>query len=228
MSVDMGAEITLTAADGHQLSAYTTDTGTASLKPLVLIQEIFGINSHIRGVAEDYAVQGFWVIAPALFDRVQPHLELGYTPADMTQGMRAATQIGFDNALQDVAAAINYAQQQRPGSKVGVLGYCLGGSLAWLAATRLNPAAVVCYYGGRIAQFSAEQPRCPVMLHFGRKDPHIPPSEVETIKRTHPDLPAFLYDAGHGFNCDQRADYEPASAKLAHKRTLEFLLEWLS
>ena len=106
--------------------------------------------------------------------------------------------------------------------KVGVLGFCYGGSLAWLAATRLDPAAAVCYYGGQIAANAHETPRCPVMMHFGAKDPHIGPAEIEKIKAAHPDLPLFLYDAGHGFNCDQRKDYEPESAKLARQRTLEF------
>ena len=189
---------------------------------IVLIQEIFGVNSHIRSVADDYASQGFHVIAPALFDRVQPNLELGYNPADTAQGMKAARQIGMDAALLDVAASIRHARIEWPGLKVGVLGFCFGGSLTWLAATRLDPAAAVCYYGGQIAANAAEKPRCPVMMHFGAKDPHIGPAEIQKIKAAQPDVPLFLYDAGHGFNCDQRKDFEPKSAKLARQRTLEF------
>ncbi len=222
----MGTYIRLTAADGHQLQAYCAGDDKAA-RALVVIQEIFGVNSHIRSVVDDYAAQGFYAIAPALFDRAQPGLELGYNAADMQQGMSAARQIGMEAALQDVAAAIDYAGQ-KSARKVGVIGYCFGGSLAWLAATRLNPAAAVGYYGGRIAENAAEQPRCPVMLHFGAKDAHIGPKEIETIKRHHPDLPMFVYDAGHGFNCDQRKDYEPQSAKLARQRTLEFFNEHLS
>lgn len=216
----MESYIQLTAADGHHLQAYSAGDETTP-RALVVIQEIFGVNSHIRSVADDFAGQGFLAIAPALFDRVQPGLELTYSPADVQQGMRAAKQIGMDAALRDVAAAIRYAGQRS--RNVGVVGYCFGGSLAWLAATRLNPSAAVGYYGGRIAQSAAENPRCPVMLHFGAKDPHIGAKEIETIRRHHPDLPLFLYDAGHGFNCDQRKDYEPHSAALARQRTLAFL-----
>jgi carboxymethylenebutenolidase len=141
--------------------------------------------------------------------------------------MRVATQVGMDAALKDVAASINHARLLWSDLKVAVLGYCFGGSLAWLSATRLDLAAAVCYYGGQIAQRAAEIPRCPVMLHFGAKDTHIGPGEIEKIREAHPDLPLFLYDAGHGFNCDQRKDYEPHSASLARQRTLEFLRDHL-
>jgi carboxymethylenebutenolidase len=218
----MGTQVKLKAADGHGLDAYFAESSNPARGAIVLIQEIFGVNSHIRSVADDYAHQGFHVIAPALFDRVQRDLELGYNPPDTAQGMKAAMQIGMDAALQDVAAAISHAGDQWPELKVGVLGYCFGGSLAWLAATRLDPAAAVCYYGGQIAKTAAETPRCPVMMHFGAKDPHIAPADIEQIKAAHPELPLFLYDAGHGFNCDQRKDYDPESASLAGQRTLEF------
>lgn len=221
----MSTNIRLTAEDGHQLQAYCAGD-TKPRAALVVIQEIFGVNSHIRAVADDYAAQGFMTVAPALFDRVEPGVELGYNSADAQKGMAIARQIGLDKALQDVAASIHYAAQKTK-LKVGVVGYCFGGSLAWLAATRLNPAAAVGYYGGRIAENAAEQPRCPVMLHFGAKDAHIGPKEIETIKRHHPELPIFLYDAGHGFNCDQRKDYEPQSAELARQRTLEFFNQHL-
>jgi carboxymethylenebutenolidase len=218
----MNTKIKLKAADGHALDAYLAESSGPARGAIVLIQEIFGVNSHIRSVADDYATQGFHVIAPALFDRVQPNLELGYNPADTGQGMKAARQIGMDAAVEDVAASIAHARAEWPNFKVGVLGFCYGGSLAWLAATRLDPAAAVCYYGGQIAANAAETPRCPVMMHFGAKDPHIGPAEIEKIKAAHPDLPIFLYDAGHGFNCDQRKDFEPQSASLARQRTLEF------
>jgi carboxymethylenebutenolidase len=219
----MGTHITLAAADGHQLDAYFAPGIGPTAGAIVLVQEIFGVNSHIRSVADDYAAQGFHVIAPALFDRVQRNLELGYAPPDVAQGMKAARQIGMDIALKDVAASISHARDQWADLKVGVVGYCYGGSLAWLAATRLGPAAAVCYYGGQIAANAAEMPRCPVMMHFGARDAHIGPEEIEKIRRAHPDLPLFIYDAGHGFNCDQRKDFEPQSAKLARQRTLEFL-----
>lgn len=223
----MGTQIKLTAADGHQLDAYFAASTSPARGAIVLVQEIFGVNSHIRSVADDYAAQGFHVIAPALFDRVQPNLELGYNPADMTQGMKTARQIGLDAALLDVAASLSHARAEWRELKVGVLGFCYGGSLAWLAATRLDPAAAVCYYGGQIAANAAEMPRCPVMMHFGAKDAHIGPEEIEKIKATQADVPLFIYDAGHGFNCDQRKDFEPQSASLARQRTLEFFRKHL-
>ena len=223
----MGTRIRLTANDGHQLDAYFAPGSGPARGAIVLIQEIFGVNSHIRSVADDYAAQGFHVIAPALFDRVQPNLELGYTSPDVAQGMKVARQIGMDIALKDVAASISHARAQWAELKVGVVGYCYGGSIAWLAATRLGPAAAVCYYGGQIAANAAEMPRCPVMMHFGARDAHIGPEEIEKIRSAHPDLTLFIYDAGHGFNCDQRKDFEPQSASLARQRTLEFFRKHL-
>jgi carboxymethylenebutenolidase len=218
----MGTKIKLKAEDGHELDAYLAESSSPARGALVLIQEIFGVNSHIRSVADDYAGQGFHVIAPALFDRVQRNLELSYNPADTAQGMKAARQIGMDAALLDVAASMNHARAEWRELKVSVLGFCYGGSLAWLAATRLDPAAAVSYYGGQIGANAKETPRCPVMMHFGAKDLHIGPEEIAKIRAAHPDLPLFLYDAGHGFNCDQRKDFEPESARLARQRTLEF------
>lgn len=218
----MSSKVNITAQDGHQFEAYVAESTGPAKAAIVLIQEVFGVNSHIRSVADGYATQGFHVVVPALFDRVQRNLELDYNPTDAKQGMTAITQIGLETALQDVAASISHARSQWPGLKVGVLGFCLGGSLGWLAATRLDPAAVVCYYGGQISKHATEVPRCPVMMHFGAKDPHIGPEQIETIRQAHPDLPLFVYDAGHGFNCDQRKDYEPQSANLARQRTLEF------
>jgi carboxymethylenebutenolidase len=214
----------LTASEGHKFEAYVPQSPGPPPAAVVVIQEIFGVNGHIRGVADDYASQGYWTIAPALFDRVQPDLELGYGPEDRKRGMQVASQVGLEMALKDVQASIEYARHQL-GKKVGVLGFCWGGTVAWLAATRLQPDAVVAYYGGQIARHSAEKPSCPVELHFGKLDAHIPMSEIDEIRRHHPGMPIFLYDAGHGFNCDQRESYEPASAALARQRTLQFLLE---
>ena len=223
----MGSNIKLTAADGHHLGAYVSESAGPVQAAVVVVQEIFGVNRHIRSVADDYARQGLWAIAPALFDRVEQNVELDYNATDASRGMKIASQIGMENALKDVAAAIEYARSAMRGKRVGVVGYCFGGSLAWLAATRLNPHAAVCYYGGSIAKYASEVPRCPVMLHFGSKDPHVPLSEIEKIQRAHPELPVFLYDAGHGFNCDQRKDYAPQAASLARQRTLEFFRKHL-
>jgi carboxymethylenebutenolidase len=217
----------LRAADGHEFDAYVATATAPPKAAVVIVQEIFGVNSHIRSVADDYASQGFLAIAPALFDRVERNLQLGYGPEDRKKGMQAATQAGLEAALKDVDATIRHAAKTLGETNVGVLGFCWGGTLAWLAATRLQPGAAVGYYGGQIYKFAAEKPGCPVMLHFGEKDAHIPISEVETISRRHPSTPVFLYDAGHGFNCDQRESYEPRSAALARQRTLEFLHQHL-
>jgi carboxymethylenebutenolidase len=223
----MGTNMRLTAADGHQFDTYAAKPSSPAKAAVVVIQEIFGVNSHIRAVADDYAEQGFLALAPALFDRAKREVELGYNPADMSEGIRLATQIGLDAALKDVAAAIEEAKREIGNNCVGAVGYCFGGTLAWLAATRLGPAAAVCYYGGRIAQHASERPTCPVMLHFGARDPHIPLSEIDAIRGQNPELPVFTYDAGHGFNCDQRKDYQPEAAALARERTLEFLRKHL-
>ena len=223
----MGMTVKLNASDGHQLGAYHAAPGSSGRSAIVVIQEIFGVNSHIRSVADDFAAQGYHAVAPALFDRVQADVELGYGPAEMQRGMGMAMKTGMENALKDVAAAIDYGRSRLGCTKVGVVGYCFGGSLAWLAATRLTPAAAVGYYGGRIAQYAAEKPGCPVLLHFGELDPHISLSEVDTIRAHHPELPVYTYRAGHGFNCDQRKDYEPNSARLARERTLEFFRKYL-
>lgn len=154
----------LTAADGHEFDAYLADTSAKAKSALVVIQEIFGVNSHIRSVADGYANNGFWAIAPALFDRVMRHVELGYGPDDRKRGMNLATQVGLNTALKDVEAALTCAAHKFGAEKVGVVGYCWGGTLAWLAATRLTPGATVGYYGGQIAKYAGEKPRCPVML----------------------------------------------------------------
>jgi carboxymethylenebutenolidase len=219
----MGSHIPLTSSDGHRLRAYVASPDTPAQSSIVVIQEIFGVNSHIRSIADSYAREGFYAIAPALFDRSQPGIELNYNSADAQRGMQIATQIGLEKALLDISAAITQAAQGTPAKKVGVLGFCWGGTLAWLSATRLNPTAAVAYYGGQISKFVAERPRCPVLLHFGAQDKHIPAFEIQKIQQAHPDVPLYLYEnAGHGFNCDQRPDYEPISAAQARQRTLSF------
>jgi carboxymethylenebutenolidase len=224
----MGFKIEIPASDGHRLGAYLAEPKEHTNSAVVIVQEIFGVNRHIRAVTDDFATQGFLAIAPALFDREQRGLELNYNAADRTRGMQLVKRIGLENSLLDVAAAIDRAAQDSPeNKKVGVVGYCFGGTLAWLSATRFEPAAAVGYYGGQIARFASEKPRCPVLLHFGAKDAHIPESEIEIIRKAHPDVPLYLYDAGHGFNCDQRPDYEPRSAREARLRTLDFLRQHL-
>jgi len=194
---------------------------------LVVVQEVFGVNAHIRSVADGYARDGFLAVAPALFDRIEPGIELSYEGADMQTAMSLIPKLDIDKALADVQAAIEFAASDA-GKKVGVIGYCFGGTLAWLAATRLHPAVAVGYYGGRIGNYAGEQPQVPVMLHFGKQDTHILAAEVEKVHAAHPEVEIYWYDAGHGFNCDARASYSAAAAQEARVRSLEFLKKHLS
>ncbi len=155
-----------------------------------------------------------------MFDRVKKGIELGYEQTDIAAGLDIRGKIAWDDALKDVAAAMDAV---KGAGKVGVVGYCWGGSLSWLAACRIKPAAASCYYGGQLHDFKDEKPTCPTMLHFGEKDASIPLEKVEAVRAKHPNLPLFIYkDAGHGFHCDQRGSFHPTSAKQAMERTLDF------
>jgi len=223
----MGEFVTLTALDGHKLGAYVARPGGDPIAGLVVVQEIFGVNAHIRSVTDGYAKDGFLAIAPALFDRIQPNVELKYEGAEAQTGRELAQKLVTDLALSDIGAAIEFACSST-GKKIGVIGYCYGGTLAWLAATRLHPAAAVGYYGGQIAKHLDEEPAVPVMLHFGKQDNHIPAADVEKIQAAHPEVEVYWYDAGHGFNCDARASYNAEAAKEARQRSLDFLKKHLA
>jgi carboxymethylenebutenolidase len=224
----MGEHVRLQAFDEHEFDAYVARPAGEPIAGLVVVQEAFGVNRHIRSMADGFAKDGFFAVAPALYDRVERGVELGYAGEDMQKGIAIARRIDPARALLDVSAAVDYARRET-GKKVGVIGYCLGGSMAWTAATRLHPDAAVGYYGGYIAKYAEEQPKAPVMLHFGLQDQHIPKAEIdEKIAAAHPDVPIFWYDAGHGFNCDDRASYNPEAAKLARQRSLEFLKKHLT
>lgn len=218
----MSEFVSLHAADGHPFSAYVARPAAQPVAGLVVIQEIFGVNSHIRSVADGFARDGFLAIAPALFDRIHPGIELGYEGADLQTAMSLIPKLNPDKSVIDIGTAIDYAAKET-GKKVGVVGYCFGGTLAWIAATRLHPSAAVGYYGGRIGNYATESPACPVMLHFGRQDAHIPPEEVAKVQSAHPHVEIWWYDAGHAFNCDARASYNAATAAQARQRTLAFL-----
>jgi carboxymethylenebutenolidase len=194
---------------------------------LVVIQEIFGVNAHIRSVADGYAKDGFLTVAPALFDRIQPGVDLGYEGEDVETARSMMPKLDFAKAVEDIQAAVEFAASAS-GCNVGVIGYCLGGTLAWLSAARLRPTAAVGYYAGGIGRFATEAPACPVMLHFGREDTHIPASEVEKVHAAHPEVEIHWYDAGHAFNCEPRANYNAAAAKEARERSLEFLKKHLA
>ncbi len=218
----MSERVKLKASDGHELGAYVSRPDGTPIAGLLVIQEAFGVNAHIRSVADGYARDGFLAIAPAMFDRIERDVELGYTGDDLQKGIALAKQINPDNAVKDMAAAMAYLREQGL-AKSAVIGYCFGGTMAWLGATRLDPAAAVGYYGGNITRYAQEVPHCPVMLHFGTLDQHIPKEDVEQLQTEHPEVQIFWYDADHGFNCDARSSYNPVAAKLARERSLEFL-----
>lgn len=218
----MGRHVTLRADDGHELDAYVAEPARDPLAALVVIHEIFGVNAHIRAVADGWARDGFLAVAPALFDRLERGVDLSYGREDVRRAVGFSHRSSDGNLLRDAAAAVSYARRVIR-KKVGIVGYSLGGAVAWLAACRLDVDAAVGYYGGRIARHTTEQPQCPVMLHFGRQDAHIPLEVAAEVKAAHPDIAMFLYNAGHGFNCEDRSDYDAPSAKLARSRSLRFL-----
>jgi carboxymethylenebutenolidase len=202
---------------------YRADPAGAPRGAVVIVQEIFGVNSHIRSVCDDYAAQGYVAVAPALFDRVERGVELGYQEGDIATGRAIRERVSLEQALADVEAA---TRQVAGTGRIGVIGYCWGGTVAWVAATRARIfAAAVSYYGGGVPELADEQPNCPVQLHFGEQDHAIPLEGVNRLKAVHPELPVYVYPAGHGFNCDQRAAYHAASARLARERALAFLRE---
>ncbi len=216
----MGKMIELTAADGHKLAAYRADPSGKPRGGIVVIQEIFGVNSHIRQVADGFAADGYVAIAPAMFDRVQKNVELGYTPEDIAKGREIRGKVTNDMAVKDAEAAVKAAAAA---GKVGIVGYCWGGLVTWLAAAKISGlAAAVPYYGGGILDNADLQPKVPLMAHFGERDAHIPVEGVKKLAEKHPKHQVFIYAADHGFNCDHRASYDAPSAKQAGARTLEF------
>ncbi len=222
----MSEHLKLEASDGHELDAYVAHPEGEPIAGLVVVQEIFGVNRHIRSVADGYAKEGFLTVAPALFDRYERGLELGYDGTDMQKAMSLISRLNLDDALKDADAALGYARRQTA-KKSGVIGYCFGGTIAWLAASRLRVNAAVGYYGGQIAKFADEHPKAPTMLHFGKLDHHIPKESIEAVHAANPEVAIFWYDAGHGFNCNDRASYNAEAAKLAKERSLSFLNEHL-
>ena len=218
----MGKQFSLTAADKHQLGAYRADPKGAPKGAVVVVQEIFGVNSHIRSVCDRFAGEGYVAVAPALFDRQERNFESGYSPDEIANARKFVANPDWAAMLRDVQAATAEVKWAGP---VAVVGFCMGGTVAFLAATRLDGlSAAVCYYGGRIAAFADEQPRCPVQMHFGDQDQSIPMSDVETIKQKRPDCEIHVYPgAGHGFHCDERGSFNEQSAKTAWQRTTAFL-----
>ncbi len=217
----MGSDITLTAEDGHVLGAYRADPEGSPSGGIIVLQEIFGVNDHIREVCDSFASDGFAVIAPALYDRSSSrNCRLAYTPQDIELGRRLREEFSWEDTMKDVKSAANILRGEGP--KVGTVGYCWGGTISYLSATRLQIDAAVVYYGGQIMPYVHETENCPLLMHFGRQDTGIPLSDVEQIQKRHPEATVHLYEAGHGFNCDRRGSFEAESARLARGRTLTF------
>jgi carboxymethylenebutenolidase len=215
----MGESIRLKSAAG-EIGAYLATPKGTPRGGVVVIQEIFGVNHHIRAVTDSFAAQGYLALAPQYFDHIKPGIELGYTPDTIAEGRGYVMSAGFtDKAVQDTDAAI--AELKKRGvAKVAVTGYCWGGTISWLAATRLKPDAVSGYYGGGIHGAKSEKPTVPTQLHFGDKDMHIPMAHVNELRQLHPGVEIFDYPADHGFHCDERGSFDKAASVKAMERTL--------
>jgi carboxymethylenebutenolidase len=227
----MGNFIDLKSADGFVFPAYIAQPVGKTKAGIVVLQEIFGVNSHIRSVADGYAAEGYLAVAPSTFHRVKSGVNLGYSPEDMTAGsaLKAAVEaLPAPGVMPDVQAAIAHAAQA---GKVGIVGYCWGGLLTWRSACMLDGlSAAVPYYGGGVTTLAeiARKPKVPVLAHFGDKDHWITLDSVEAFKKAHPEVEVHIYHADHGFNCDQRGSYDAAAAKLARERTLNFFAKHLA
>ena len=226
----MSKSIELKAADGHVFAAYVAEPAGKPKAAIVVIQDIFGLNSHVRSVADGYAKDGYLAVAPAMFDRVERGVELGYSDGDMQRGskLKAAVEaLPAPGVLADVQAAIDHAGSA---GKVGIVGYCWGGLLSWRAACLADGlSAAVTYYGGGMtgAAESARKPKVPVLAHFGEQDRHISVESVQAFRQKHPEVEVHTYPAQHGFNCDQRGSYDEAAAKLARERSIAFFARHL-
>ncbi|HEV2644939.1 MAG TPA: dienelactone hydrolase family protein [Acidobacteriaceae bacterium] len=223
----MGSWVDLKADDGHRLEAYVATPEGEAIGAVVVVQEIFGVNSSIRAVVDGYAREGFVAIAPALFDRLEPNLELGYGPEDVKKAFGIYATLDPNVSLVDVAAAFHYVK--RAGKRTAVVGFCYGGLVSWVAGVRgasldVRPDCCVCYYPGRIGRFSAEEPACQVMLHRGLEDDHVGKDQIDAVRSAHPEVEIFEYEgAGHAFANPDRPSYVEGAARLADERTLQFL-----
>jgi carboxymethylenebutenolidase len=227
----MGEWVKVTASDGKELSVYVARPQGEPIGALVVVQEIFGVNKSIQAVADSYAKDGFLAVAPALFDRIEPNVQLGYGEADMKKAMALYPKLKVEDSLKDIAAAFNYAKGIV--DSVGVLGFCYGGLVSWLSATRgtdlaFEPACTVCYYPGGIGQVATEEPTCPVMIHFGGADNHIGQDQIDAVRNAHSkhegEVTIFVYEgAAHAFANPDRPSYKADAAKVARERSLEFL-----
>jgi carboxymethylenebutenolidase len=222
----VGKDLKLTASDNFQLGAYRADPNGAPRGAVVVIQEIFGVNHHIRAVCDRLAGEGYVAIAPSIFDRVEPNFTSGYSPDEIAIARKFVADPDWTAMLRDTQAAIDAVRDVGP---VGIIGFCLGGSIAYAAATKLSGLkAAIGYYGSAVVRFADDKPKVPTELHFGEKDAGIPLSDVETIKTKRPDVEVYVYPgAQHGFHCDERASYDKASADIAWPRSMAFFAKHL-
>jgi carboxymethylenebutenolidase len=222
----VGQDIKLTASDKFELGGYRADPAGTPKAAVVVIQEIFGVNHHIRAVCDRLAAEGYVAIAPAIFDRVERNFQCGYTPDEIAVARKFVANPDWTAMLLDTQAAIDAVKDVGP---VGIVGFCLGGSVAYAAATKLSGlTAAMCFYGGAIVRFADDKPKVPTQLHFGEKDAGIPLTDVETIRAKRPDVEIHIYPgAQHGFNCEERASYDKASADIARQRSLAFFAKHL-
>jgi carboxymethylenebutenolidase len=222
----VGQDITLTASDGFKLGGYRADPASPPKVAIVVIQEIFGVNHHIRAVCDRLASAGYVPIAPSIFDRSEPNFQSGYSPDEVANARKFVASPDWPAMLRDTQAAVDAVSDV---GAIGIIGFCLGGSVAYLAATKLTGlSAAVGYYGGAIVRFADDKPKVPTQLHFGEKDAGIPLTDVETIKTKRPDVAIYVYPgAQHGFHCDERASYDRTSADIAWPRSLKFFAEHL-
>ncbi len=221
----MGHWIELKPEGAAPIRAWRADPTGKPRGGIVVNQEIFGVNAHIRAVTDRFAKESYLAIAPAVFERIEKGFDVGYDPDSRARGMAVVGKLDVEQTLRDAAAAIDVA---REGGKVGIVGYCFGGTIVWRAAARLpGLSAAVGYYGGGIVGLKDLKPRVPTMLHFGEKDQHIPVAGVREVAAAHPEVEVHIYPADHGFNCDHRESYDAPSAALAWTRTLEFFAKHL-
>jgi carboxymethylenebutenolidase len=221
----MGETIQLKASDGFSFSAYASGPADAT-KGVVVVQEIFGVNHHIRAMADRFAALGYGVVAPAVYDRVQPGFEAGYTPEDIAKGRDVRMKLSDADLMKDIEAAAAHLS----GKKLGIVGYCFGGTVAWWGATRSTSfSAASCWYGGGIPGTKNETPHCPVQMHFGEKDASIPMTDVDAVRAAQPKVEVYVYQgAHHGFGCDERGSYSKPDYDTAQQRTLDFFAKHLA
>lgn len=218
----LGKKIELSAADGHTLSAYRAEPAGKAKGAVIVVMEIFGVNSHIRNVADEFAADGYLAIAPAMFDRVQRDFESGYSPPEIEVGRGIMQKANIDDAVKDIAAALKNVQ---PAGKVAIVGYCWGGTVAFKAACDVDGlACAIAYYGGGLPGLIGQKPKCPVLFQWGETDASIPLEKAKEVAAAYKDQSHYFYPgAGHGFSCNQRGSFNAEAAKLAKERTLEFL-----